>query len=74
MHKKIVANLFKMYIDKLNTGAPEGKRAGHYITSIFVCQVKFFEKNAQKNPGFPGFSHYFAQLFSLAVLNHINFK
>ena len=38
-----------MYIDKLNTGAPEGKRAGHYITFISACQVKFFEKNAQKN-------------------------
>ena len=42
-----------MYIDKLNTGAPEGKRAGHYITFIFTCQVKFFEKNVQKkNRGF----------------------
>ena len=66
--KKIAANLFKMYIDKLNTGAPEGKRAGHYITFIFACQVNFVLKNAQKNPGFPGFSHYFAQLFSLSVL------
>ena len=63
-----------MYIDKLNTGAPEGKRAGHYITSIFACQVKIFKKNAQKNPGFPGFPHHFAQLFSLSVFNYINFK
>ena len=63
-----------MYIDKLNTGAPEGKRAGHYITFIFVCQVKFFEKKAQKNPGFPGFSHHFAQLFSLSVFNYVNFE
>ena len=63
-----------MPIDKLNTGAPEGKRAGHYIISIFVCQVKIFEKNAQKNPGKPGFSHHFAQLFSLSVLNYINFE
>ena len=62
-----------MYIDKLNTGAPEGKRAGHYITSIFVGQVKFFEKNAQKNPGFPGFPHHFTQLFSLSMLDYVNF-
>lgn len=63
-----------MYIDKLNTGAPEGKRAGHYITFIFACQVKFLKKNTQKNPGFPGFSNHFAQLFSLSVLNYVNFE
>ena len=63
-----------MYIDKLNTGAPEGKRAGHYITFISACQVKFLKKNAQKNPGFPGFSHHFAQSQLFSVLNYINFK
>lgn len=63
-----------MYIDKLNTGAPEGKRAGYYITFISACQVKFFEKMHKKNPDFPGFSHQFAQSQFFSVLNYVNFE
>ena len=75
MHKKIAANLFKMYIDKLNTGAPEGKRAGYYITFIFVCQVKnFFEKMHKKTQVSLGFHiilhNYLAFLCStMSILN-----